>query len=163
MGWTPWISDEARDRNDSALFTGEVRRMTNTMVRKINAVAAATLAADTAASGQAFAGHPWSTVILSGVSPTPPQQAPLGDAAAAGLRADVQELGVSYSLLLLSPAQEAQLDLLYGADGDAALAAFGITEVYSSNRIPAGTGYFVDTSQAGQDAHREASRHGDVP
>jgi hypothetical protein len=149
-GGRTWISDEARDRNDTILFTNEVRRMTNTIIRKINAVAMQVVQASITASGQTFAGHSWSAVNLGGVSPTPPQQQPTGDIAAAQAKADIQELGVHYDLLLLNPSDYANLAMVYGQTLDAVFSNFGITNIISSNRVPAGTGYFVDTGQAGQ-------------
>src|SRR3954447_22372491 len=36
-GGKVWIADEARDRNDATLFTNQLRQLSNTIVRKINA------------------------------------------------------------------------------------------------------------------------------
>jgi hypothetical protein len=64
--------------------------------------------------------------------------------------AEEDELGISYDLWLLNPAQYAQLIILYGATGlRSVLSEMGIS-IYVSNRVPAGTAYVVAQGQVGQ-------------
>jgi hypothetical protein len=146
-----FVTDEARDRNDIVHFNNEVTKLANTIVRKVNTRAVATLDAAITAQGGAgtFVGHSWSSVVTGGASQTNNSGWPAADLAAAQLAADVDELGVIYDLWLVNPAQRAQLAIVYGAALADVLASYGI-EMYASNRITAGTAYAVARGQVGE-------------
>lgn len=149
-GGKTWITDEARDRNDVSLFTNEIRKLGNTVVRKLNQRAIEVLEAAIASNARhSFAGHNWQTTVLNGNSPTSPFNTPIADIAMSQRRAFEDELGVSYNLLLLGPQEGTTLGLLYGDALDTALVNNGIDEVYISNRVAAGTGYFIAKNQVG--------------
>lgn len=150
-GGKVWISDQARDRNDKAHFDNQITQLSNTLVRKVNQRAVATLEAAIASLGGAgvVPGHDWSDVTLSGTSPTPNNARPAADLAAAQLAADVEELGVTYDLLIVNPQEKHNLTIAYGPELEAALKAAGIAEVFASNRVTAGTAYMVARAQVG--------------
>src|SRR4030095_13903543 len=60
-GGKTFITDEARDRNDSANFTKQIRQMTNTIVRKLNQRAMNALTAALADGSRNVVGNNWST------------------------------------------------------------------------------------------------------
>jgi hypothetical protein len=66
------ITDEARDRNDLLAFTNHVRKVANTIVRKLNQYAVGTVTAAVSASSRSFTGHSWSAAVPSGATPTAP-------------------------------------------------------------------------------------------
>lgn len=152
-GAKTFITDEARDRNNAVLFTNQLRQMTNTLIRKINARGMAVLNAALANyPAQVIAGHNWQTVNLQGSSPTPVAQTPAADIAKAQQQAETQELGMVYDTLLLNPQEANQVNLIYSvvAGGwDAIAASWGITETYASPRIAPGIGYVIASQQAG--------------
>jgi hypothetical protein len=146
-GGKVFITDEARDRNNSALFTRKVRQLTNTIVLKNNQRAMKVLTDSVSASGQTFAGRDWDAVVTGGSSQSAANLWPARDFAMA---AQLSELGVNYTLLLLNPAQYTQLIIIYGAQGlRDLLAAMGLS-IYVSNRVPAGKGYFVEEGAVGE-------------
>lgn len=149
-GGKVYITDEAKQRNDTALFTREITRLANTIVRKVNQRAIEVLAAAISASGQsaANAGN-WSTVVLDGNSPTAPSARPSADFANTQLAADLQELGVVYDLWLVNPQELAALRIAYGDKLPALLADYGIT-MYASNRVTAGKAYAIASGQVGE-------------
>jgi hypothetical protein len=154
-----WFSDESRDRNDASAFANELRRLGNTIVRKINQRAVAVLDAavatvgshvitisSSASWGDATALAPFSTGYT-------PSVLPHATFAAVQKLGDTDELGLEYDLLLVNPQEAMNLRLVYEANGGSlasVLADYGLREMYSSNRVPAGTAYFIASGQVGE-------------
>lgn len=150
-GGKVWISDEARDRNNSAAFTNQIRMLGNTIVRKINQRTIEVLEASITASGQTAVGRNWSA--FAGLTPntTAFNAGPLRDFALAAQMAEEDELGVRYTLWLINPQEYA--NLIIGAGGPAGFAALLQAmnlSVYVSNRVAAGTAYAVAGQQTGE-------------
>jgi hypothetical protein len=145
-------SDEARDRNDQVAFRNENVRLGNTIVRKLNTRAIEILDAAIAANaGQSqFVGHDWSAAIPNGSNPTPPGQTPGADFAQAQLLADIQELGITFNIALVNPRQLNEARLFYQGALEQMLTDNGFDEVYATNRIAAGSAYFVAEGQLGE-------------
>lgn len=156
------IAWEARDRNDQRAFSRDITRLSNTIVRKINTQAIAALDAALAIhTAQAttmgalgldgWATGAAATGVVTGMG-TAFAQIDRPDAlfSAVQLLADVQELGIEYNCLLVNPTQTAQMSRIYGGAknlrdvlGEAGMA------LVKSNRVTAGTGYFVAQGQVG--------------
>jgi hypothetical protein len=149
-----WFSDEARDRNDLTAFRNENVRLGNTIVKKLNTRAIEILEAAIAANGgqSTFVGHDWSAAVPPGIGnlSTLPAVAPGADFANAQLLADVQELGISYNVFLCNPVNLNELRLFYQGSLNQMLADNGFDEVYATNRITVGSGYFVASGQIGE-------------
>lgn len=145
-----FITDQARKRNQVVHFNNQVTALANTIVRKVNQRAVATLEAAITALGGAgvVPGHDWSTVTLTGTTPTPNAERPLADFAAVQLAADVEELGVTYDLWIVNPQELHNLTVAYGSDAAAVLQTAGV-ELFPSNRVTAGTAYAVARGQVG--------------
>lgn len=149
-----WFSDEARDRNDINAFRNENVRLGNTIVKKLNTRGVEVLEAAIAANGgqSTFAGHDWSAAVPPGVGnlSTLPSVAPGADFANAQLLADIQELGIRFNIFLTSPTNLNELRLYYQGSLAQMLDDNGIDEVYATNRITTGTGYFIAEGQVGE-------------
>lgn len=145
------FTDEARKRNAAVMFDNQVTQLSNTIVQKVNTRAVAELEAAIAALGGAgtFIGNNWQTVVTNGSSASNNSELPGADFAAAQLIADQDELGVHYDLWLVNPQEMAQLKVIYGPAWRDVLTSFGITEVFASNRVAAGTAYAVARGQVG--------------
>lgn len=146
-----FVTDEARDRNDVTSFNNQVTQLANTIVRKVNTRAIETLDAAITALGGAgtFVGNNWNAVVAGGGTQSAANLWPAADFAKAQMLADTDELGVTYNLWLVNPAQRMQLAIIYGPALDEVLAANGI-RVRASNRITAGTAYVVAAGQVGE-------------
>lgn len=142
-----FITQEARDRNNAALFTNQVRQLANTIVRKLNQRAVAELEASITATSQTASGVNWGTVNTQTGSN---ELWPARDFAHIQRLADEDELGVTIDTWLVNPAQYESLAVVYGSNLDQVLRAHGINELYSSNRITAGTAYALAKGQAGE-------------
>jgi hypothetical protein len=149
-GGKVYITDEARQRNNTANFTNLVRQLTNTIVRKTNARAIAVLEAAITASGRSVVGRNWSTATDVGPTPTTRQQLPMRDFAEAARQAEVNEFGITYNLWIINPQEYANLIILYGAAGLRDLLGELNISIYVSNRVPAGSAYVVAAQQAGE-------------
>lgn len=150
-GGKVWISDEARTRNSSVLFMNELRKLGNTMVRKLNQKAIDVVEAAITANGGASntTGNNWNTVVTGGSSMSNATLWPAADFSKAQLLADTAELGITFDLWIVNPAQAAQAALLYGAAFGDVLRSYGIS-MYASNRVAAGTAYAVASGQLGE-------------
>lgn len=145
-----FVSDNAVKRNDSVYFDNQTTQLANTIVRKVNTRAVATLEAAITdlAGATTFVGNNWATAQLNGTNPTPNQDLPHADIAFAQRFADQEELGVKYDLWLLNPIEKTNLEIAYGASLAQILATYGIT-LFASNEITAGTAYAVASKQVG--------------
>lgn len=149
-GGKVFIPDEAKTRNQTALFANKVRQLANTQVRKINQRSVAVLMAAITEHAQTFTGRDWTDVIVGGSSQSNADEFPIRDLVYAARMAEEDELGVDYTLLLLNPQEYAQLVIIYGAAGiNDLLSSLGLS-IYVSNRVPAGTGIFVAEGQVGE-------------
>lgn len=149
-GGKVFITDEARDRNNTVLFMRLMRQVANTIVRKINARAIAELNSAISSFSQTFVGRNWQTVVTAGTNASTASNYPLRDFAQADMIAEQDELGVIYDLVLLNPQEYAQLVTIYGAQNLASFLQFINKQIYVSNRVPAGTAYFVQEGQVGE-------------
>ena len=103
-------------RNDRRLFTVQAQQLANTIIRKINQrVLEEVENLITSTSGATiFSGQDWSNVILTGNSPTAPRSQPIFDMVKARLIPAVQELNITYDLLVTSLAGRGQPCIAYG-------------------------------------------------
>jgi len=146
-----FFTDEARDRNDQSLFRTRNVQLGNTIVRKLNqrAIQALETAIATTAGATTIVGHDWETAVPAGATPTAPSAQPHADWAATQLVADQMELGVELDTLLVNPVQANTLRLFYGQYLRAVLQDAGISDFYSSNRVPVGTAYVLQQGEVG--------------
>jgi hypothetical protein len=149
-GGKVYITDEAKDRNDTAKFTRLMRQLTNTIIRKINARCIETMLAAVTTYNQTVVGRNWNAVVTAGASASTASMYPARDFALAQQMAEEDELGIVYDLWLLNPAQYAQLIIIHGALGLRELLDSLNLSIYVSNRVPAGTAYAVAQGQVGQ-------------
>jgi hypothetical protein len=145
-----FITDEARDRNNTILFTRLMRQVGNTIVRKINARAIGEMNAAVTGFNRTFVGRDWTAVVTAGTSASTAQQYPLRDFAEADLIAEQDELGVVFNLVLMNPQEYANMSTIYGAQSLAQFLTFIGKSIYVSNRVPAGSVYFVQEGQVGE-------------
>lgn len=147
-----WFSDEARDRNQAVAFRNESVKLGNTIVRKLNTIALATVEAAITGNGGSsnFTGNDWSAAIPNGSNPTAPALTPGADFAKANLLADQAELGIRYNIAIVNPVQLNELRLFYGSGLGTMLDDMGFDEVFASNRVTVGTAYFIAEGQLGE-------------
>lgn len=148
-GGKVWTPDEARDRNQTALFTNKMRQLGNTIVRKLDQRCIEVLEASITASGQTMTGVDWSAVVTGGSSQSNASLWPARDFITAQVLADQDELGVNYDLWLLNPQNYAELAIVYGEALQGLISRLGVS-IYVSNRVTLGTAYVVASQQVGE-------------
>lgn len=149
-GGKVFITDEARDRNNSVLLTNQLRQLANTIVRKINARAVSEIEANiTAFSSQTGAGHDWNAYQPGGTSPSALNASPMADLLTQQMIADQQELGVTYDTVLLNPLNVLRMHQVYNTGLVQGLETVNLT-VYTSNRVAVGTAYVLAGQQLGE-------------
>ena len=149
-GGKVYVTDEARERNDSVGLTNQLRQLTNTIIRKINARAIAELEKALALfPSQTYSGHDWNTYKPAGTEPSLLGNSPYADLLTAQMLADKDELGVTYDTILLNPLNVLRLRQLYTSTLIQGLEDINLT-VFSSNRVAVGTGYIVASQQVGE-------------
>jgi hypothetical protein len=152
-GGKVYITDEARERNNSAQFTNRVRRLSNTIVRKLNAIAISLLEASIAASGRTVTGRNWATATPTGpdAGQTTAQNMPLRDFALANQMMEEDELGIEVGLWLLNPQEFTNLIIGHGGVSNLReVLSETNQQVYVSNRVTAGTAYALAAQQVGE-------------
>jgi hypothetical protein len=142
-GGKTFITDEARDRNDTAGFTKLIRQLANTIVRKLNQRAVGTLTAALADGSRDVIGNNWSTYDPE---TDPPQQSPAYDVGRAQMQADNEEMGVDFNLWLINPQEALNLTAIYGP----ALNGADFPTFYSSPRVKPGEAYALQSGGVGQ-------------
>lgn len=150
-GGKTYITDEARDRNDSTRLTNQVRQLTNTIIRKCNARVIAELEASISAiPATTFVGHDWGAYMPAGSTPSALANSPYADIAFAQMKADQEELNVTYDTVLVNPLNLMRLNLIYGSGLLQTTFQSINLSLYSSNRVAVGTAYVVASGQVGE-------------
>lgn len=145
-----FITDEARDRNDSTGFRNESTKLANNIQRGVDTRALTALDAAATTYSRTATGGNWSTANSTTSASLTKNLEPGADFTAVQLLADTDELGIQYNLWVVNPAQYAALVKFYGiANLNAVLGSYGV-EVYSTNRVAAGTAYAVAAGQVGE-------------
>lgn len=145
-----WVTIEARDRNDTAVFARNIQQMANTITRKINQRAVEVLeVAVNKSPNRIVTGTNWSAVVTAGAGASNSNVWPAYDMARAQMLAEQDELGQVYDLWIINPQEYLQLARIYGADLNNLLASLGLS-IFVTNRVVAGTAYVVAEGQAGQ-------------
>jgi hypothetical protein len=149
-GGKTYITDEAKERNNAVALTNQLRQLTNTIIRKINARAIAELEkALVAFPSQIYTGHDWNAYQPAGTSPSALSASPLADLLTAQMLADKDELGVTYDTVLLNPLNVLRLRQIFSSTLIQGLEDINLT-IYSSNRVAVGQGYIVASQQTGE-------------
>ena len=149
IGGRLFVTDEARDRNDSTALRREAQKLANNITRKLNARALSTLDAAATEYSRTAVGVNWSAVVTGGASQTNATGWPAADFAKFQLQADTDELGITFDRIYLNPAQANSFKLTYGSEWRSVLDDWGY-EMVSTNRVTAGTAYVVASGQVGQ-------------
>jgi hypothetical protein len=141
---------EVVNRNNVNYLDQQTVQLANTITRKLDTRVVAALTAANIGSIAPASG--WSNLVMVGPldAITPSAARPSAHFASAQELADLEELGQHYDLLIVHPAQAAQLRTAYDADLERMLTSAGFTKgMFVSPRIPAGTAYMVVSGGVG--------------
>ena len=133
------VTDEARRRNNIGRVTNQMRRVANTIVRKMNQRGIAEMNAVVAATSRTFTSISWGTATTQSLTTATPASRPLATLAAARHEAEMNEAGYVYDTMIIHPDQMQQLVEVYGTNLDQALSANGIEDLIATPRATTGT------------------------
>jgi hypothetical protein len=144
-----FMTREAIKRNNVSQFTMRTTQLGNTITRKINQIAVATLEAAITTYSQSVVGNSWADVVTNGATPSAAEDWPAFDFMNIQTLADNDELGVVIDLWLLNPQEWLRLGTIYGQGLMDVLNSAGIS-VFVSPRVPAGTAYALASGMVGE-------------
>lgn len=151
IGGKWFITREAVKRNDTRLLTRYMSATANTIARKVDQMAIAVLeAAATAFTRTYAAGSTWSAAAAVTFNTKTAANQPLSDLIGANAAILLEERGHSLNAAVFHPTDWANLVRIYGPDGvRPALESVGITDVFISQRLTAGTAYLYERGMVG--------------
>jgi len=149
------VTDEERDRNIQDVVDERTTALSNTILRTLDRRVLAAVDAAVAAvpdGGGTIPGVDVTAIERNGdpASQTATAQRFEAVLAAVNLAAEVDEMGLEFTDLVMSPADRSALALAYSSDLPGVLEAFGFERITSSPLVTAGTAYAVAPGQAGR-------------
>lgn len=144
------VTNEARRRNMSSRINNQMRRLSNTIVRKMHQRGLAELAAAIAEFGRTATGTSWLDAMSLTPNTTSPALLPTRDLAAAQREAEDNELGYDYDTLIVNSQEAEALRVVYGSELSGVLSDNGISDLISTPRKAAGSAYLLAGGQVGE-------------
>lgn len=144
------VTDEARRRNNISRITNNMRRVANTIIRKMNQRGIAELNAVVAATSRTASSISWGAALTTSLTTATPATRPARTFAQAKLEADLNEMGYSYDTAIVHPNEAETLRSVYGDTLDAMLSDQGINDLIVTPRQPAGQTLILAGGQVGE-------------
>lgn len=148
------VTDEAKNRNDVGRVTNQMRRLANTITRKMQQRGIAELAAAVTAFSRTLASaQKWSTAAGEARLNQVPLNSPIDVITHAQENVENLEMGYSYDTLIINPTQARYLRTYYSGENSrvmAALADVGITNLIVTPRQAAASGLLVQGQVVGE-------------
>lgn len=152
------VTDEARRRNNMSVVTNHMRRVANTIVRKMNQRGIAELNAVVAATGRTAASISWSAGLTTSLTTATPATRPARTFAQAILEAETNEAGYKYDTVIVNPVEAENLRSIYGDTLDAMLSDNQINDLIVTPRQPAGQALILAGGSVGEIRFEEPLR-----
>jgi hypothetical protein len=144
------VTDEARRRNDLSRINNQIRRLSNTIVRKMHQRGLSELASAVSAHSRTASSTSWADAMTIAASAVTPADRPMADLAAASRESEENELGYSYDTLIVNPQEAEALRVIYGQELNDVLADNGVTDFISTPRKAAGSAYLLAGGEVGE-------------
>jgi hypothetical protein len=144
------MTDEARRRNDISRMNNHMRRLANTIVRKMHQRGLSELAAQVAANARTASSISWSAAMALTMTTASPSARPARTFTAAQRESENNEFGYSYDTMIVNPTEAESFRTVYADTVDAVLRDNGITTMISTPRKAAGSAYLLAGGQVGE-------------
>lgn len=146
-----YVTDEAMDRNDPTQIRNGGRKVGNAISKGIHTRAVNVVdAAATAYSRTLGAANTWTTATTTAQSSQTAALGPAAVFAAVQLQADTDEMGVTYDSFIVNPTQASKFVMFYGASNWRAILDASNLQMFSTNRVAAGSAYFFEAGGVGE-------------
>jgi hypothetical protein len=144
------MTQEAIDRNDTTRMRNQMRRLANTITRKMHQRGLSELAANISTFSRTASGVSWSDALALTVQTRAANNMPAFDFQAVLTANEVAEMGYSYDTLIVNPTEAGSLRALYGGQLSEVLRDFGITTFISTPRKASTSAYFLAGGAVGE-------------
>jgi hypothetical protein len=144
------VTDEARRRNLLSRVNNQMRRLSNTIVRKMHQRGIAELVAAIVEHSRTAVGTSWADAMALTGQTTSPALRPARDLAAANRESEQNELGYSYDTLIVNPQESEALRVTYEDTLDGVLQDNGVNDLISTPRKGAGSAYLLAGGMVGE-------------
>lgn len=144
------VTDEAKRRNSMTRMTNQMRRVANTIVRKMNQRGLAELAAAISANSRTASSVSWSAAMALTFTTSAPATRPARSFTAAQRETETNEMGYSYDTLIINPVEAESLRTVYADTLDKVLSDNGITDLIVTPRKTAGSAYLLAGGMVGE-------------
>lgn len=144
------VTDEAKRRNAMSRVTNQMRRVANTIVRKMNQRGIAELNAVVTALGRTASSISWGAALTTSMTTATPATRPSRTLAQAILEAELNEAGYTYDTLVVHPNEAETLRSVYPTGLDQMLSDYSITDMIVTPRQPAGQALILAGGSVGE-------------
>lgn len=144
------VTDEARRRNNISRISNQMRRVANTIVRKMNQRGIAELNAVVSATSRTASSISWSTATTLSMTTATPATRPARTFAQAILESEMNEAGYTYDTVIIHPNEAENLRSVYGDTLDQMLSDYGIHDLIVTPRATAGTALILAGGSVGE-------------
>lgn len=144
------VTDEAKRRNMMSRVNNHMRRVSNTIIRKMHQRGLAELAAAVAANSRTAASISWSAAMSLTFTTSAPSTRPGRSFTAAQAEAERNEMGYSYDTLIVNPNEAESLRTVYAENLDSVLSDNGISDLIVTPRKTAGSAYLLTGGVVGE-------------
>jgi hypothetical protein len=144
------VTDEARRRNNLSRINNHMRRVANTIVRKMNQRGLAELAAAISANSRTASSVSWSAAMSLTYTTSSPAGRPARTFTAAAAESERNEMGYSYDTAIVNPNEAESLRTVYAESLDKVLSDNGIDDLIVTPRKTAGSVYLLAGGSVGE-------------
>jgi len=144
------MTAEAIRRNDMGRMRNQMRRLANTITRKMNQRGLAELAANVTTFSRTASGVSWADALALTMTTQAANNVPAFDFASVLTANEQLEMGYEYDTLIINPSDALNLRAIYGTNLSAVLRDFGITNLISTPRKTATSAYFLASGAVGE-------------
>lgn len=144
------MTAEARRRNDISRMTNQIRRLANTITRKMNQRGLAELAANISTYSRTASGVNWEAALALVMTTKAANNVPAFDFASVQTSNEANLMGYSYDTLIVHQDDALSLRAIYAETLDAVLRNYGITDFISTPQKAVHSAYFLAGGAVGE-------------
>lgn len=144
------MTAEAIKRNDTGRMRNQMRRLANTIIRKMNQRGLSELAANVTTYSRTATGTSWADALALTMTTRAANNVPAFDFASAQTANENNEMGYDFDTLIVNPSDALNLRAIYGSELSSVLRDFGITNLISTPRKTATSAYLLAAGAVGE-------------
>lgn len=144
------MTAEAIRRNDQSRMRNQMRRLANTITRKMNQRGLAEIATNITTFSRTASGTSWSDALALTMTTKAANNIPMFDIASAIAANEANEMGYSYDTLIVNPTDALSLRAIYGGELSNVLRDLGVGRLIPTPRKSATSAYLLASGVVGE-------------